>query len=229
MVHHVETVGVQTGHAEELRDTLDEHGDDGDGDAADFLLEGPAVDEDTAGDDEDDVHEGGLEAVFGDTHAAALGDAFLHAVVDPAAADETACEETGSGDEVEEAGLDGAVEVEAGVEDVADGGEEGVLVPDEGTGGETHAEDVGVPEEHDDHADGGDAVHDHLGLLGEGVALEFAARLVGDRFREEADDQQGGESVHGAQQPEDNSPLAESNDDTLERFVSQLETVDSMR
>lgn len=215
MVHHVETVGVKTGHAEELRDTLNEHGDDGDGDAADFLLEGPAVDEDAAGDDKDDVHERGLEAVFGDAHAAALCDAFFHAVVDPAAADETACEETGSRDEVEKARLDGTVEVEARVENVADGGEEGVLVPDQGTGSKTNAEDVGVLEEHDDNADGRDTVEHHLGLLGKGVALEFAARLVGDRFREEADDQQGSESVHGAQQPEDNSPLAESNDDTL--------------
>lgn len=215
MVHHVETVGVETGHAEELRDTLDEHGDDGDRDTANFLLERPAVNEDAAGDDEDDVHKGGLEAVFGDAHAAALGDAFFHAVVDPAAADETACEETGSGDEVKEAGLDGAVEVEARVEDIADGGEEGVLVPDQGTGSETNAEDVGILEEHNNNANGRDTVHDHLCLLGEGVALEFAARLVGDRFREEADDQQGSESIHGAQQPEDNSPLAESDDDTL--------------
>lgn len=214
-MHHVETVGIETGHAEELRDTLDKHGDNGDGDAADFLLEGPAVDEDAAGDDEDDMHEGGFEAVFGDAHAAALGDAFLHAVVDPATTDETACEETGTGDEVEEAGLDGAVEVKTGVEDVTDWGEEGVLVPDESTGGETNAEDVGVPEEHDDHADGGDAMHDHFSLLGEGMTLEFAARLVGNRFRKEANNQEGGESVQGAQQPEDNSPLAKSNDNTL--------------
>lgn len=174
-MHHVETVGVETGHTEELRDTLNEHGDDGDWDAADFLLEGPAVNENATGDDENDMHEGRLEAVFGDAHAAALGDTFFHTVINPAAADETACEKTGSGDEIEEAGLDWAVEVEARVEDVADGGEEGVLVPDEGTGGKADAKNVGVPEEHNDHADGGDAVHDHLGLLGEGVALEFAA------------------------------------------------------
>lgn len=60
----------------------------------------------------------------------------MHDVVGPAAAEEGAEEVAAAGGDVEEAGLDGRGEVEAWVEDVADGREERVHVPDEGGGGE---------------------------------------------------------------------------------------------
>lgn len=61
--------------------------------------------------------------------------------------------------------MDWACEVEAGVEHVSDGGEEGVLVPDEGAGGYACEEEVRVCEEEDADADWVHAVPEELGFL----------------------------------------------------------------
>ena len=100
-MHDIKAVRVQAGHAEKLRHALDKHHDHRDGDATDLLVESPAVDEDSAGDDDDDVRKGGLETVFGDTNAVAVGDGFLRAVVDPAATNETTDQVTRTGHKVE--------------------------------------------------------------------------------------------------------------------------------
>lgn len=134
------------------------------------------------------MREGRLEAVFGNVHTVALGDAFLHAVVHPDTTDETTSQETGTGNEVKETRLDRAGKVEAGVEDGSDRSQKGVLVPNKATGSQAHAEDVGVFEAKDDDTDGRDVIPQLLGLLGKAEADKFTARLVVDGFREESDD-----------------------------------------
>lgn len=64
------------------------------------------------------------------------------------------------------------MEVEAGVEDVADRGDEGVLVPDEGAGSEDHEEEIRVGEREVTHGEGGDLGPDCFGFL----VLVFWAR-----------------------------------------------------
>lgn len=60
--------------------------------------------------------------------------------------------------------------MEAGVEHVSDGREEGVLVPDEGAGGYAGEEEVGVCEEEDADADWVHAVPEKAGFL-DGASL----------------------------------------------------------
>ena len=134
------------------------------------------------------MREGRLETVFGNVHTVALGDAFLHAVVHPDTTNETTSQETGTGNEVKETGLDRTGEVEARVEDGSDRSQKGILVPDKTSGSNAHAEDVGVFEAKDDDTNGRDVIPHLLGLFGKAETDKFTARLVVDGFREESHD-----------------------------------------
>ena len=144
-LHHVETVGVQAGEAEQLCDALDEHCRHRQWDAAHRLLHAPAVDHHAAWDDRSDEGQAGTEPVF--WHASAFAqDPASHCAVGPAPTEECPEQVTAAGGDVEEAGLYGRREMEAWVEHVAYGREEGVHIPHQAAGGETDDDKVRVLE-----------------------------------------------------------------------------------
>lgn len=135
-LHDVEAVRVEAGEAEQLRDALHKERDDDDRDPAHVLVHAPAVDEHARGDHAAEEGQRRPQAVLGHPRLL-LGDVLLDHVVGVAAAEEGAEQVARPRGQVEEAGLHRGREVEAGVQDVADGREEGVHVPDQGGGRET--------------------------------------------------------------------------------------------
>ena len=97
-----------------MPNTLHEHANGGEGDTAYAFLDRPAVDDHAYGDYEAHGREAGVEAVFGDA-GASFADVFLDDVVCVAASAEGANEVAGAWGDVEETGMEGRGEVEAGV------------------------------------------------------------------------------------------------------------------
>lgn len=177
------------------------------------MVDAPAVQQGAEGKDAEDHGEGGLEAVLGQAGAAAADDPPLHDGVGDAAAGEAANEEAQPGGEVEETAGEGGVEAEAGVDDVADGGEDAVLVHGEEAAADVAEEDarVGEKAEDDEGVDGGADVGDGPGL---GGGLGGAGEVAGARDEGEGQGEAG--DGHDALDAEDDAPGAEGGYDAAD-------------
>lgn len=214
-LHDVQAVRVQARKAEQLGDALQEHDDDGQRDATFGLLDAPAVDEHAGGDDDAEGEEAAAQAVLGHAVAVALADPLAHRAVGPAAAEEGAEEVSAAGRDVEEAGLDGAGEVEARVEHVPDRRQEGVHVPDQTAAREAGDEQVRVPVEAQD----AHRVRPRPQLGGvvlPAESLELDGALAVDGLGQAEGDEEGGEAREGRLQPEDVPPTRVRDDDAAD-------------
>jgi len=126
---------------------LAEHHDDRQGDATEFLLDRPAVDQHAGWDHDAQERETGPQSVFGNAVAASFLGPLDGNVVGVSAAEKRADYISTTGCEIEESGLDGRGEVEAGVEDVADRGKKRIHVPDQRRGCQSHHYQIRVPVE----------------------------------------------------------------------------------
>lgn len=211
-LHHVETVGVEGGKAEELRHPLYEHGRHRQWDTAHRLVDAPAVHQHASGNHDADERQTRSQPVFG--HAPTLPpDPPLHHPIRPPAAEEGAQQISAAGRDVEEARLDRRGQVEARVEHVADRGQERVHVPHQATGGQAGDDEVRVFEQEDQDAQRGDQVSDSTGLGAPGEMGESVDRLGGNGFRQEDDHQDRGQATEGRLKPEDDPPGPVGDDD----------------
>jgi hypothetical protein len=118
-LHHIQTISIQTRKTEQLRHALHKHHHNGQRDAAEILLHAPSIQQHASRNHNPHEREGGAQAIFRDARPAQVG-VFERDVVAVAAAEKGSEDVAEAGGEVEEPGLDGCGEVEAGVEDVAD-------------------------------------------------------------------------------------------------------------
>lgn len=210
-LHDVQAVRVQAREADQLRDSLDEHGYDGECDAADSLLHAPAVEDHASWNDTSEGDQAAPEPVFGDP-SSLLHNVLLDVVVRPAPAEEGTKQVSATGSDVEQTGLDGAREVEPRIQHVADRGQQAVHVPHQGGARHAHGDQVRVLVQADD----AQRVRPvpHLGhLLAAWEPAKLDGSLVVDGLREEEEDQDASETGEGRLQPEDVAPGAESDDD----------------
>lgn len=165
-LHHVETVGIQARETEQLCHALQEHGQHGHRDAANGLVNSPPVDKNTSRDNDAQKDQTRLQSILRDT-SPALADPFLDRMICPPSTHERTQKVSTPGSDIEESRLNRASEIEARVQHISDGREQGVLVPDQSTGRNAREEEIRVCEEEYADADRADAVAEELCFLRE--------------------------------------------------------------
>ena len=120
-LHNIQAIRIQTRETKQLRHTLQKHHHYRERHTTDPFLHAPSIDNHTRGDDAAEENKTAAQPVLSDA-VAADANVLFHNVVGVTAAEECTQQVAAAGRNIEEAGLERGLQVEAWVEDVADGG-----------------------------------------------------------------------------------------------------------
>ena len=150
-LHNVQAIRVETGKAEQLRHSLDEHCQHRQRDSANSLVDAPAVDNNAAWYDDSHRHYAALQSVFWDTPAS-FPDPFLDDMVRPSSTKEATEQVSNPRSNIEESRLDRRGEVKTRIEYVSYWRQKRIHVPDKRRRCRAHDDQVWVFEEQDCNA-----------------------------------------------------------------------------